>query len=99
MIEFKEVSKRYPTGQIALYNVNLTIQRGEMAFITGHSGAGKSTLLKLIALLERPNQGKVIVDGVDLQHLGSGKVPAYRRNIGVIFQDRSINTRRCAGNC
>ena len=94
MIEFKEVSKRYPTGQIALYNVNLIIQRGEMAFITGHSGAGKSTLLKLIALLERPNQGKVIVDGVDLQQLRSKNAPAYRRNIGVIFQDHHLLSDR-----
>ena len=94
MIEFKEVSKRYPTGQIALYNVNLIIQRGEMAFITGHSGAGKSTLLKLIALLERPNQGKVIVDGHDLQQLKSGKVTAYRRSIGVIFQDHHLLSDR-----
>ncbi len=94
MIEFKEVSKRYPTGQIALYNVNLTIQRGEMAFITGHSGAGKSTLLKLIALLERPNKGKIIVNGVDLQQLKRSKIPAYRRGIGVIFQDHHLLSDR-----
>ena len=94
MIEFKDVSKRYPTGQIALYNVNLTIQRGEMAFITGHSGAGKSTLLKLIALLERPNQGKVTVDGVDLQQLKRRKIPAFRRGIGVIFQDHHLLSDR-----
>ena len=94
MIEFKEVSKRYPTGQIALYNVSLTVQRGEMAFITGHSGAGKSTLLKLIALLERPNQGKVMVDGFDLQQLKRRHIPAYRRGIGVIFQDHHLLSDR-----
>ena len=94
MIEFKDVSKRYPTGQIALYNVNLTIQRGEMAFITGHSGAGKSTLLKLIALLERPNQGKVAIDGFDLQQLKRRKIPAFRRGIGVIFQDHHLLSDR-----
>ncbi len=94
MIELKDVSKRYPTGQIALYNVNLTIQRGEMAFITGHSGAGKSTLLKLIALLERPNQGKVIIDGFDLQQLKRRKIPAFRRGIGVIFQDHHLLSDR-----
>ena len=94
MIEFKDVSKRYPTGQIALYNVNLTIRRGEMAFITGHSGAGKSTLLKLIALLERPNQGKVAIDGFDLQQLKRRKIPAFRRGIGVIFQDHHLLSDR-----
>ncbi len=94
MIEFKSVSKRYPTGQIALYNVNLTIHQGEMAFITGHSGAGKSTLLKLIALLERPNQGKIIVDGFDLQQLKHRKIPAFRRGIGVIFQDHHLLSDR-----
>ncbi|HIO93373.1 MAG TPA: cell division ATP-binding protein FtsE [Leucothrix mucor] len=94
MIEFKDVSKRYPTGQIALYNVNLTIQRGEMAFITGHSGSGKSTLLKLIALLERPNKGKVTVDGFDLQQLKRRKIPAFRRGIGVIFQDHHLLSDR-----
>ncbi len=94
MIELKDVSKRYPTGQIALYNVNLTIQRGEMAFITGHSGAGKSTLLKLIALLERPNQGKVMIDGFDLQQLKHRKIPAFRRGIGVIFQDHHLLSDR-----
>ncbi|MCK5902814.1 MAG: cell division ATP-binding protein FtsE [Cocleimonas sp.] len=94
MIEFKDVSKRYPTGQIALYNVNLTVQQGEMAFITGHSGAGKSTLLKLIALLERPNQGKITVDHRDLQSLKRGKIPDYRRGIGVIFQDHHLLSDR-----
>lgn len=94
MIEFKDVSKRYPTGQIALYNVNLKVHRGEMAFITGHSGAGKSTLLKLIALLERPNQGKVTVDTFDLQHLKRREIPAFRRGIGVIFQDHHLLSDR-----
>ena len=51
MIEFNQVSKKYPTGQLALYNINLTLEAGEMVFITGHSGAGKSTLLKLVAML------------------------------------------------
>jgi len=87
MIEFKQVSKKYPTGQLALYNVNLTMEAGEMVFITGHSGAGKSTLLKLVALLERPNKGDVLVAGRSLSKLGKSQVPAYRRRIGFIFQD------------
>ncbi|HPE58910.1 MAG TPA: cell division ATP-binding protein FtsE [Thiolinea sp.] len=87
MIEFRGVSKRYGTGQLALYNVNLKIQAGEMIFITGHSGAGKSTLLKLIALLERPSKGELLVGSTPLNKLSRHQVPAYRRRIGFIFQD------------
>ncbi|PIE00724.1 MAG: cell division ATP-binding protein FtsE [Thiothrix nivea] len=87
MIEFSGICKRYPTGQLALYNVNLTLRAGEMIFITGHSGAGKSTLLKLIALLERPSKGEILVGGKPLSQLNRNQIPAYRRRIGFIFQD------------
>ena len=90
MIEFQTVSKQYPTGQLALYNVDLQIQQGEMAFLTGHSGAGKSTLLKLIALLDTPSKGKVIVAGQNTQKIKQGKIPSFRRNIGMIFQDHHL---------
>jgi cell division transport system ATP-binding protein len=94
MIEFKEVSKQYPTGQLALYNVNLMMQQGEMAFLTGHSGAGKSTLLKLIAMLDSPTEGEVIVGGMNTKQLKPRKVPAFRRNIGVILQDHHLLSER-----
>ena len=87
MIEFKQVSKKYPTGQLALYNVSLTLEAGEMVFITGHSGAGKSTLLKLVAMLERPSRGEVIVGGHSLAKMTKAQIPNYRRRIGFIFQD------------
>lgn len=87
MIEFKQVSKKYPTGQLALYNINLTLEAGEMVFITGHSGAGKSTLLKLVAMLERPSKGEVLIGGRSLSKLGRSQIPNYRRRIGFIFQD------------
>jgi len=90
MIEFQTVSKQYPTGQLALYNVDLQLQRGEMAFLTGHSGAGKSTLLKLIALLDTPSNGNVIVAGQNTQKIKQRKIPAFRRNIGMIFQDHHL---------
>ncbi|MEH6455055.1 MAG: cell division ATP-binding protein FtsE [Cocleimonas sp.] len=90
MIEFKTVSKQYPTGQLALYNVNVQLQQGEMAFLTGHSGAGKSTLLKLIALLDKPSKGEVIVAGQNTQKIKPRKIPAFRRNIGMIFQDHHL---------
>jgi cell division ATP-binding protein FtsE len=87
MIEFKQVSKKYPTGQLALYNVDLTLESGEMVFITGHSGAGKSTLLKLVAMLERPSRGEVWIGGKSLSQMGKAHIPNYRRRIGFIFQD------------
>ena len=90
MIEFNTVSKQYPTGQLALYNVNVQLQQGEMAFLTGHSGAGKSTLLKLIALLDTPTKGEVIVAGQNTQKIKQRKIPAFRRNIGMIFQDHHL---------
>jgi len=90
MIEFKTVSKQYPTGQLALYNVNVQLQQGEMAFLTGHSGAGKSTLLKLIALLDKPSDGEVIIAGQNTQEIKQRKIPAFRRNIGMIFQDHHL---------
>jgi cell division transport system ATP-binding protein len=94
MIEFKAVSKQYPTGQLALYNVNLKLEQGEMAFLTGHSGAGKSTLLKLVALLEAPSEGDVIVAGQHIKSIKKRKIPAFRRNIGMIFQDHHLLTDR-----
>ena len=90
MIEFNAVSKQYPTGQLGLYNVNLHLQQGEMAFLTGHSGAGKSTLLKLIALLDSPTDGDVIVAGQNTKKIRHRKIPAFRRNIGMIFQDHHL---------
>jgi len=61
-----------------------------MAFLTGHSGAGKSTLLKLIALLERPSRGQVFVNGQNLAKIGRRRIPFFRRNIGIIFQDHQL---------
>ena len=94
MIELQDVSKKYPTGQIALYNVNLKLIKGEMAFLTGISGAGKSTLLKLIALLDRPTAGKVLIDNFDISQLKQNQVANYRRSIGVIFQDHHLLSNR-----
>jgi len=67
MIQLDDVTKRYPGGQEALSHLTLSIDKGEMLFITGHSGAGKSTLLRLIALIERPTSGQVVVDGQNTQ--------------------------------
>ncbi len=90
MIRFNNVSKRYPGGYEALRDVSFHLAPGEMAFLTGHSGAGKSTLLKLIALIERPSGGQVVVNSQNLNKLGRRKIPFHRRNIGVIFQDHRL---------
>ncbi len=90
MIQLSQVSKRYPNGHEALKSVSLEIAQGEMVFVTGHSGAGKSTLFKLITRIERPTQGQVLVDGKNLGRLPERKIPALRREIGVIFQDHKL---------
>lgn len=90
MITFERVGKRYPNGRVALENVSLHIAAGEMAFLTGRSGAGKSTVLKLIALLERPSRGVVLVNGQNTGTLAPRRIPAFRRQVGVVFQDHRL---------
>jgi cell division transport system ATP-binding protein len=90
VIRFERVSKRYPNGREALSEINLEIAAGEMVFLTGRSGAGKSTVLKLIALLERPTRGHVVVGGDDTARLPLRRVPLFRRRIGVVFQDHRL---------
>jgi len=90
MLQFINVSKRYPGGIDALKNVSFEIKQGEMAFLTGRSGAGKSTLLKLIAILERSTQGQVMFDNQNIGRLAKRNVPYARRKIGMIFQDHRL---------
>ena len=90
MISFNQVYKRYPGGYEALKNISFDIAEGEMVFVTGHSGAGKSTLLNLIAAIERPNSGSVIVKGQNISTLKGGALPYLRRNLGLIFQDHKL---------
>ena len=90
MIEFHDVTKRYPNGHEALRNVSLRIESGAMAFLTGHSGAGKSTLLRLTTLLERCTRGQVLVGGHNLNRLSHRRIPYLRRNIGVVFQNHRL---------
>jgi len=90
MVKFDRVYKRYAGGHEALRGVSLELQRGEMAFLTGHSGAGKSTLLKLIMLMERPTSGQVFVNGQNLKGLTDRQIPYFRRRIGVVFQNHQL---------
>ena len=90
MIRFDNVSKRYPGGHEALRGVNLELDACELAFLTGHSGAGKSTLLKLLMLLERPTSGALLINGKNVSHLSNYRIPSYRRQLGVVFQDHQL---------
>ena len=90
MIEFHNVTKRYESGFEALKNVSLSLDDGQMAFITGHSGAGKSTLLKIIALIEKPTRGQALLNRINLNNLSRQRIPYLRRNIGIIFQDHQL---------
>lgn len=90
MIRFDHVFKRYPNGREALSDLCLQIEAGEIVFLTGHSGAGKSSLLKLVTLIERPSRGQLIVNGRNVGGISRSKVPAFRRQIGVVFQDHKL---------
>ena len=90
MISFSQVYKRYPGGHEALKNLSFTIAPGEMAFITGPTGAGKSTLLKLVAAIEKPSSGSVVVSGQNIGKLRRSAIPFLRRNFGLIFQDHKL---------
>ncbi|MCE5181258.1 MAG: ATP-binding cassette domain-containing protein [Betaproteobacteria bacterium] len=96
MISFSQVCKHYPGGHEALRNVSFTVEKGEMAFITGPTGAGKSTLLKLVAAIEKPSSGSVVVSGQNVGKLRRGAVPFLRRNLGLIFQDHKLLYDRSA---
>jgi cell division transport system ATP-binding protein len=90
MIRFDQVFKRYPNGREALAGVSFNIESGALTFLTGHSGAGKSSILKLIALIERPTRGQVIVNSQNTSGVKPRGIPHFRRQIGVVFQDHKL---------
>jgi cell division transport system ATP-binding protein len=97
MIQLNHVSKRYlsgPSDYVALRDVSFKVAKGEMLFVTGHSGAGKSTLLRLLTLIERPTRGQILVQNKNLERLSRWRVPHYRRELGVVFQDNKLLTDR-----
>ena len=87
MILLKNVSKSYRNGVHALRDINLEVEDGEFVYIIGPTGCGKSTLIKILDGEELPDDGEVFVNGINVGKLRHAKVPLYRRNIGVIFQD------------
>jgi len=87
MISLRNVSLIYPNGVRALDNVSLEIAKGDFVFLVGHSGTGKSSLLRLLYRENLPTGGEIIVDGIRVDRLRRGRVPALRRHLGVVFQD------------
>ena len=87
MIEFNDVSKIYPNGVIALEHINLKIDDGEFVFVVGASGAGKSTLMRLLLREEKVTGGTLRVGDYDLGSMPNYKIPYYRRQLGMVFQD------------
>jgi cell division transport system ATP-binding protein len=90
VISLSQVCKRYPGGHEALRDASLAVATGELVYLTGHSGAGKTTLLKLIAGIERPSSGTVLVNGQNVGKLSVGALPYLRRNFGLVFQDHKL---------
>jgi cell division transport system ATP-binding protein len=94
MLQFNHVLKRYSGGVEALKRISFSLEKGEMAFLTGASGAGKSTLFRLVALMERPTQGQIILDGQNLDGIPVRKIAHVRRKLGLIFQDYKLLQQR-----
>lgn len=89
-IRFESVTKRFASGFQALTELSFELAAAEMVFVTGHSGAGKSTLLRLIAAIDRPTKGTVYALGQPVSRFSAGLVPAYRRQLGLVFQDHRL---------
>ncbi len=87
LIRLKNVSKRYKNGVTAIYDMNLSIQKGSFVFVIGGSGSGKSTLIKMLYREEKPTTGSIIVGGVNVAKLRNKKVYKLRRKLGIVFQD------------
>ena len=87
IIVLDHVVKTYSTGAPALNGVSLTVKKGEFVFIVGDSGSGKSTLIKLLLRELLPTDGTILVNGMNVAKLRRRKIPKFRRNIGVVFQD------------
>ncbi|MBE6138157.1 MAG: cell division ATP-binding protein FtsE [Firmicutes bacterium] len=89
-IRLRGVSKTYKTGVTAVYDLDLTIEKGEFVFIIGATGCGKSTLIKMLYREEKADKGQIIVGGIDVNKLRNGKVYKLRRKLGVVFQDYKL---------
>jgi cell division transport system ATP-binding protein len=99
MITFDNVTKRYPGSSEAITQVSFAIEQGELMYVTGHSGAGKSTLLKLMAAIERPTTGTVLINNQNVSKIKEATLPYIRRKFGLVFQDHKLlYDRNCYQN-
>jgi cell division transport system ATP-binding protein len=87
VIEFRDVSKRYSGGDVGLDQVTFSVERGEFVFLVGATGSGKSTVMRLLIKEIEPTGGTIRVAGHDLGEIRRRRIPFYRRNLGVVFQD------------
>lgn len=87
LIRVDNVQKTYKNGVVALYDFNLSIQKGEFVFVIGASGSGKSTLIKMLYREEKPDRGAIFIGGINVAKLKNRKVYVLRRKLGVVFQD------------
>lgn len=94
MISFEQVTKKYPTGHVALEEIDLTVEDGEFIFLVGASGAGKSTLLKLVTREQAPSKGRILINGEDIARIPDKKLHILRRRIGTVFQDFKLLLNR-----
>ena len=96
MIQMKNVTKKYANGVVAVNGISVHIRLGEFVYVVGPSGAGKSTFIKLMYREEKATSGSVVINGIDLSTLKNRQVPAFRRNVGVVFQDFKLLPRLTA---
>lgn len=93
LIRMKNVKKQYKTGVTAIYDLSLSIQKGEFVFVIGSTGCGKSTLIKMLYREEKPTSGQILLGGLNVAKLKNSKVYKLRRKLGVVFQDFKLLNR------
>ncbi len=90
LISTKNLEKKYKTGVTAIYDFNLSVQKGDFVFVIGQSGSGKSTLIRMLYREEKPTKGSIIIGGIDVAKLRNRKVYKLRRKLGIVFQDYKL---------
>jgi cell division transport system ATP-binding protein len=94
VIQFRGVSKTYDSGDVGLEDATFAVSRGEFVFVVGQTGSGKSTIMRLLLKEHEATKGRIVVAGRDLSEIEHKKVPYYRRNLGVVFQDFKLLPNR-----
>ena len=94
LIELHNVTRRFDNGTEALKDVTISFEEGSMQFLTGHSGAGKSTFLRVLLRLDLPTRGQVLINGVNIAQLPESRIPAFRQQMGAVFQDHHLLAER-----